>query len=572
MEVAAGCTPSATTGASLRQPIDWHGINWAKVNRTVRRLQVRIVKAIQAGQKRKARALQYILARSFSGKALAVRRVTENQGKRTAGIDGEKWNTPPQKAAAIERLKSKGYRPKPLRRIYIPKSDGKRLRPLSIPTMRDRAIQALHLLTLDPIVETLADPNSYGFRSARSTADAIGQCFISLKNPTSPQWVLEGDIKACFDELSQKWLEANVPMNKAILHKWLTAGYIEHNHLYPTEKGTPQGGIASPALANFALDGLEKRLRDKFGRSSRARNRTQINLIRYADDFIITGISKELLEHEVKPVVEQFLAERGLELSPEKTVITHINDGFDFLGQNIRKYNGKLIIKPTAKNVKAFLTKVRHVINSNKQATAGNLIRHLNPLIRGWANYHRHVCSSDTFSKVDHAIFVALWQWARRRHSNKSRRWVKQKYFPAIGRRQWVFSGQVADAAGKQRRICLLEARRTPIKRHIKIKAEANPYDPTWEPYFEKRLANKMLDTLKGQNQTWQMWQRQGGKCPVCQQAITQETGWHQHHLVWRVNGGSDALDNRVLLHPNCHRLVHSQGISVELLRPSPGV
>jgi RNA-directed DNA polymerase len=167
---------------------------------------------------------------------------------------------------------------------------------------------------------------------------------------------------------------------------------------------------------------------------------------------------------------------------------------------------------------------------------------------------------------------VALWQWARRRHSNKSRRWVKQKYFPAIGRRQWVFSGQVADAAGKQRRICLLEARRTPIKRHIKIKAEANPYDPTWEPYFEKRLANKMLDTLKGQNQTWQMWQRQGGKCPVCQQAITQETGWHQHHLVWRVNGGSDALDNRVLLHPNCHRLVHSQGISVELLRPSPGV
>jgi RNA-directed DNA polymerase len=561
-----------TTGASLRQPIEWHGINWAKVNRTVRRLQVRIVKAIQAGKRRKARALQYILARSFSGKALAVRRVTENRGKRTAGIDGETWNTPLQKAAAINRLKSKGYRPKPLLRIYIPKSDGKGLRPLSIPVMADRAMQALHLLTLDPIAETLADPNSYGFRPARSTADAIGQCFIALGRTQTAQYVLEGDIKACFDELSQKWLEANAPMNKAILHKWLTAGYMEQNHLYSTEKGTPQGGIASPALANLALDGLEKRLRDKFGATSQARSKTQINLIRYADDFVITGISKELLENEVKPVVEQFLAERGLELSPEKTVVTHINDGFDFLGQNIRKYNGKLIIKPAAKNVKAFLTKVRCVVNSNKQATAGYLILQLNPLIRGWANYHRHVCSKETFSKVDDAIFVALWHWAKRRHKNKSGGWVKQKYFPTIGRRQWVFSGQITDAAGQQHRICLIKAARTPIKRHIKIRAGANPYDPAWEPYFEKRLADKMSDTLKGQNQIWQMWQRQEGRCPVCQQAITEQTGWQQHHLVWRVNGGSDALDNRVLLHPNCHQQVHSQRISVELLRPLPGV
>jgi len=567
MEVA-----TSTTGASLPEPIEWHQINWSKAHRTVRRLQVRIVKAIQAGQKRKARALQQILARSLSAKALAVKRVTENQGKRTPGVDGELWSNPAQKAQAITRLKRKGYRPKPLRRVYIPKTTGTKRRPLGIPTMFDRAQQALHLLTLDPIVETLADPNSYGFRKERCQADAIQQCFIVLRSSYSPQWILEADIKGCFDNLSHEWLVKHVPMDKAILHKWLKAGYMEKNMLHPTESGTPQGGIASPALANFALDGLETRLREKFSRSTSAGRQAKINLIKFADDFVITGSSKELLENEVKPVVEQFLAERGLELSPEKTVITHIEAGFDFLGQTIRKYNGKLIIKPSAKSVKSFLAKVRHLIKTNKQATAGNLIRQLNPLIRGWTNYHRHVCSKQTFSKIDYAIFRALWRWAKRRHPLKSSLWIKQKYFPAIGSRQWVFSGEVINSQGKSIRICLLYAQRVPIKRHIKIRAEANPYDPTWEPYFEKRLSFKMSDDLKRDNQLLHLWRRQQGRCPVCQQLITTQTGWHNHHIVWRVNGGADTLNNRVLLHPNCHRQVHSQGFSVGKLRPSPGV
>ena len=564
-------TVAMTTGASLREVISWPTIDWAKAYRTVRRLQVRIVKAIQAGKRRTARALQHILARSFSAKALAVRRVTENQGKRTAGVDGETWNTPSQKAEAISRLRQKGYQPQPLRRSYIPKANGKK-RPLGIPTMKDRAMQALHLLGLDPIVETQADRHSYGFRKERSPADAIEQCFIVLKNPNSPQWILEGDIKSCFDHIDHNWLMANVPMDKLILAKWLKAGYMEEGRFNPTEQGTPQGGIASPALANFALDGLEKRLRETFGQTSRAKRKVKINLVRFADDFIITGSSQELLENEVKPVVEQFLRERGLQLSPEKTVITHIDQGFDFLGQNIRKYKGKLIIKPSVKSVKSFLAKVRHQINTHKQATAGNLIRQLNPLIRGWSNYHRHVCSKQTFVKIDHAIFLALWSWSKRRHSRKSRRWIWQKYFPRLGHRTGVFSGEINDPEGKPRRIYLFEAQRVPINRHLKIKADVNPYDPVWEVYLENRTSLKTIDDLQEQKLLLHLWRRQKGRCPLCRQMITKQTGWHNHHLIWRVNGGTDTLDNRLLLHPDCHRQVHSSGFSVGKLRPSPGV
>jgi RNA-directed DNA polymerase len=274
---------------------------------------------------------------------------------------------------------------------------------------------------------------------------------------------------------------ANVPMDKAILHKWLKAGYMDNGRLNPTEQGTPQGGIASPALANSALDGLEKRLREQFGQTTRAKRKAKINLVRFADDFIITGSSKELLENEVKPLLEQFLAERGLELSPEKTLVTHIDQGFDFLGQNIRKYNGKLLIKPSVKSIKSLLDKVRGLINTNQQTTLGHLISQLNPLIRGWANYHRHVCSKQTFSKIDHAIFLALWAWAKRRHPRKSRQWIKKKYFSVIEHRQWVFSGESTNPSGEPQKIYLFQAHRVPIKRHIKIRGEVNPYDPVWE-------------------------------------------------------------------------------------------
>lgn len=548
---------TAPAGASSHMEIDWHAIDWRAVNANVRRLQVRIVKATQQGRWGKVKALQRLVTHSFSGKALAVRRVTENQGKHTPGVDHDIWNTPAKKACAVRGLRQRGYRPRPLKRVYIPKANGK-LRPLGIPTMKDRAMQALYLLALDPIAETTADANSYGFRQARSTADAIEQCFKLLCRKVSAQWILEGDIQSCFDRINHNWLLAHVPLDKTILRKWLKAGYMEQGDLHSTDAGTPQGGVISPVLANLALDGLEQELRAKFSKSSSGQN-AKVHLVRYADDFIITANSSELLEQDVKPLVERFLCERGLELSQAKTHITHIEQGFDFLGQNVRKYKGTLLIKPSEKNVKAVLDKIRRIIKDNPTATAGNLIAQLNPVIRGWANYHRHVVSAHTFGDVRSALFHALWQWAKRRHPNKNKAWIKQKYFQSTFTRQWVFSGQVIGRDKTPQTIRLLEPTQIHIRRHIKIRSDANPYDPNWAAYFEQRTRSEMTDALSTSRELLALWKEQKGICPVCQQKITKETGWHNHHLIWRRDGGSDGHENRVLVHSNCHRQVHSR-------------
>jgi len=433
-------------------------------------------------------------------------------------------------------------------------------------------MQALYLLAVDPISETLGDPNSYAFRKERSTADAIEQAFTALSRKNSAQWILEGDIKACFDRISHDWLLAHIPMEKAILQKWLKAGFIDKHVLHATEEGTPQGGICSPVLANMTLDGLEAKLREKFPKQPRKSSKEKINFVRFADDFIITGKSKEVLEEEVKPLVEAFMRERGLELSPEKTLITHIEDGFDFLGQHLRKYEGKLLITPARKNIHAFLEGIRKVVRENKQATVGNLIAQLNPKIRGWANYHRHVVSKETFSKVDHAIFCALWQWVKRRHPKKPMKWIKEKYFTSIEGQNWVFHGEIIGQDGTFQPIRLLKAKSIAIERHVKIQSDANPYDPTWETYFEKRLDVKMAHNLKGKRKLLYLWKQQGGLCPLCNQKITKLTGWHSHHIIWRSLGGKEEVDNRVLLHPDCHEQLHRQGLTVTKPRPLRGV
>lgn len=559
-----------SAGAASHPDMEWHTIQWRAVHVTVRRLQARIVKATKEGRWGKVKALQRLLTHSFSGKALAVRRVTENQGNKTPVVDRVVWDTPEKKMRAVYALKARGYTPRPLRRVYIPKSNGKR-RPLGIPTMRDRAMQALYLLALDPIAETTADPNSYGFRKERCCADAIAQCFLTLAKSDRAKWVMEGDIRGCFDHISHEWLLDNVPTDKVLLRKWLKSGYMEKSAFYDTDAGTPQGGIISPVLANFALDGLERRLRQQYpykGKGSTRGLQARVNLVRYADDFIITGQSRELLENEVKPLVEAFLRERGLELSPEKTSITHIEDGFDFLDQNVRTYDGLMLIRPSKKNVKTFLDNIRKLVKVNAQTSAYDLITLLNPKIRGWVNYHRHVASKKTFNYVANALFRCLWRWAKRRHPHKSRFWIKDRYFGYRDGNYWRFFGETKDENGRTLRNWLYHAATTPIRRHVKIRGDANPYDPGWEVYLERRLGVKMAGSLLGRRGLSRLWREQKGRCPVCGQLITHETGWHNHHIVWRVRGGSDGMENRVLLHPNCHNQVHTKGLSVSKPRP----
>jgi len=551
----------------------WNSLDWARTHQEVRKLQVRIAKAAREGRWRKVKALQWLLTHSFSAKALAVRRVTENQGKKTPGVDGETWSTPATKSKAIDNLKRRGYQPKPLRRVYIPKSNGKK-RPLGIPTMRDRAMQALYMLALEPVSETTADWNSYGFRPERSTADAIGQLFVVLAQPGAAQWVLEGDIKGCFDHISHEWMLKNICTDTEVLAKWLRAGYVDEGKLFPTEEGTPQGGIISPVLANLVLDGLEDLLGRLYGSRKLDGNNYRVSkhavhFVRYADDFVITGKSREMLENEIKPLVRDFLASRGLTLSEEKTQVTHISEGFDFLGQNVRKYrlghpNEKLLIKPAKKNVKVFLDGVRKTIRARRTARQADLIGVLNPKIQGWANFHRHVVSKQTFNKVDNAIWHALWRWAKRRHPNKSLGWIRNRYYRKVGDCSAVFSAK-REGEGRTGFATLKTTADTEIRRHVKIKGSANPFNSADETYFEGRLSVKMENNLAGRRRLLFLWRRQKGKCPVCGEAITKITRWHVHHLIYRVDGGPDCSSNLVLLHPTCHRQGHVKGFSFVL-------
>lgn len=313
----------------------------------------------------------------------------------------------------------------------------------------------------------------------------------------------------------------------------------------------------------MALDGLEEALKEDFPPTTRKGQQAKVHLVRYADDFIVSGVSKEILEQTVKPLVERFMQERGLHLSEEKTHITHIEQGFDFLGQNVRKYRGKLLIKPTAASVRGVLTHVREVMKANLQATAGHLIAQLNPIIRGWAMYHRHVVSSQVFSLVDHRIFQLLWQWVKRRHPTKGRRWMKEKYFQHIAGRQWVFSGEVEGRTGEKLTLHLRAANTIAIRRHRLIKGAANPYDPEREAYFEERLGTRWQEHWLQRRKLIALWREQEERCPVCSQKITKESGWSLYHIRPRVYGGTDTMSNLLLLHPYCHERVRYQKVKV---------
>jgi len=480
-------TVTQITGASpTEQKLPWQQLVWPKIKAHVFRLQMRIAKAEREGRKSKVKALQRLLTSSFYAKCLSVKRVTSNAGGKTPGVDGITWRTPQLKTQAVNELKRKGYNPFPLKRIYIPKKSGK-LRPLSIPVMKCRAMQALWHMALLPIAELNADKNAYGFRPKRSAHDAIEQCFCALARRHSATWVLEGDIKACFDRIDHSWLIQNIPMDKIILKKFLKAGFMENGEAHPTELGTPQGGIISPTLSVMALSGLESKLTDT-KETQRNRKKKKINMIAYADDFIVTASSEQLLREEVIPILEEALKKVGLELSSEKTKITQIQTGFDFLGFNIRKYaDEKLLIKPSKASIRTFLKEIKHCIKKGAALPTDKLIHLLNQKITGWTNYYRSVVSSKVFTMIDSEIFHSLKRWALRRHPRKGKWWIMRKYFTRVGADNWRFHCVVKDKMGKDVPIYLKDATDTHIRRHKKIKAEANPFDPSYKQYFAQR-------------------------------------------------------------------------------------
>lgn len=474
-------------GALIDDADKWNSIDWKETQRQVRRLQVRIAKAVKENRWNKVKALQHLLTHSFYAKLLAAKRVTSNKGCKTPGVDGVLWQGVRAKWRAASSLRRRGYHPQPLRRIYIEKKNGK-LRPLSIPTMYDRAQQALYKLGLAPVAETKADRNSYGFREGRSCADAVACAFNALSKPNSASWILEGDIRGCFDNISFDWMVKNIPMDKTVLHKWLRAGYMENGIHYPTRKGVPQGGIISPTISNMVLDGMEEAVRRAVP------DRRRINFDRYADDFIITGKSKSILEKSIQPVVENFLAERGLELSPEKTLITHIQDGFTFLGQTFKKHGKILHITPSNEGVHALMQKVGTLIQNYVSAPMPALIKKLNETLRGWANYHRHVVASEAFKRIDTYVYDQLWRMIRRRHSQKSAQWLSKQYWSAAGKNVFAVCIKTEKKLYQVMRLSAIG-----IQRYVKIKADANPYLPEYAGYFwhrRNRKDSKLLPAL----------------------------------------------------------------------------
>lgn len=526
----------------------WKTIDWEKAENEVNRLQVRIAKATHDKKWNTVKRLQYLLTHSYCAKALAVRKVTTNKGKNTSGIDKELWSTTASKMRAALSLTDKNYKAKPLKRVYIEKKGKKAKRPLGIPCMYDRAMQALYAMALDPVSEVTADTKSFGFRKGRSCHDACEYIFVALSRKMCAEWVLEGDIMGCFDHISHEWLIENIPMDKSVLKQFLKVGFVFKNELFPTDEGTPQGGVISPILANMALDGMQKMLSNHFDLSAKGKvsafvhNKSKVNLVRYADDFIVTAATKEIAL-EAKELIREFLKTRGLELSEEKTTITNINDGFDMLGWTFRKFKGKLIVKPSKKSIKSFVASLSDTILRRGKAWKQEvLIEKLNQQIRGWTNYHQSVCASEAFAHIDYALYELLWRWAKRRHPHKGKWWVSLNYWHRRGSRNWVFSTEDKE---------LLRVDHIAIVRHTKVRINANPYFDT--RYFLDRKFEHGMKRLSGRFKL--IWKNQNGCCYHCGMPMEISDDREIFFKVSESIGGKDEVPNMAYVHKSCQQI-----------------
>ncbi len=545
----------------------WSDINWKAVKKRVRNLRQRIYRATQNQEWNKVKSLMKLLLRSYSNLLLSIRRVTqENQGKKTSGVDGQVVETSAQRVKLAQEMER--YHPwkiKPVRRIYIPKINGKK-RPLGIPTIKDRVAQAIVKNALEPSWEALFEAMSFGFRPGRSCHDALYQTYIRTKKGAD-EWILEADISGAFDSICHEFLLNKIGQipGRELIKQWLKAGYVEQEIFHATASGTPQGGTISPLLANIALDGLETLLMqqikylcytNKTGYSYK-KKATRYGYVRYADDLLITATSKEELE-AIKPVVENWLKERGLELNQEKTQIRHISEGFNFLGVNTRRYGAKTIQKPQKDKVLQKLREIKEWLRKNKTAKPENVIRHLNPILRGFANYYQTVCSKKVFSYMNSKIREALWLWAKRRHPNKGRKWIMGKYFTETPGSKWVFSARIQGRRGEPQTLYLYQISKKPITRHIKVKGTASPDDPALVNYWEKRNTHWGKSYWEKHSIYYKVAQQQKWICPVCLEHLFNGEELETHHKQKVADGGNDLAQNLIHLHKACHRHLHS--------------
>ena len=542
------------------KPTDWKTIEWIRAYRTVRNLRQRIFRATQEGNLKKVRSLQKLMLKSYSNRLVSVRRVTQvNAGKNTPGMDGMVVKSPAARGKLVDALgQYTAWKAKPARRVYIPKAN-KKLRPLGMPVVIDRCLQAMVKNALEPAWEAKFEGSSYGFRPGRSAHDAIGKIYLLARPNKKKKWILDADIKGAFDFISHDYLcQAIGPVpGKELIKQWLKAGYIEQEEFHATEQGTPQGGVISPLLLNIALHGMEQAIDVTYNTQGQISGKRAV--VRYADDFVCFCETKEDAE-QVQETLTAWLKERGLTLSAEKTRIVHLLEGFNFLGFNIRHYRTpkttktgwKLLIKPSKEAVQDLRKKLKDRWKKVQGTNVQHVLKELNPIIRGWANYFRIAVAKELFGKLDSWMVHKALHYTKRMHPKKSVRWQRQRYFGHFNLDRldsWTFGD-------KQTGGYTLKFEWFPIERHILVKGRASPDDPQLKEYWMKRQEGQAKDlTISKQK----LSKRQKGRCLQCFESLFNGEDIQVHRRLSPSQGGKDAYSNLVLVHHLCHQQIHAQ-------------